>query len=527
MYILYICLGGRNSLLFIIVLSFSLSSGSNKTFKQRLRPMSESVLTYFNILAIMSANQSNNANNNYQAKQKKVVMIADDKAGKKKETDGFSSKAMKPKVEKELLKYARRLVDPLDCELGLSPSPVPNRMVAIRDKIVIDLKEHLSGTGDWFVEVRPKLTDTVTLTAGITSSVGATNNIMYTVGFINGKLRGGILVYGGGARNSIDFQEADASPAGGGFLLSDSGAAKVYSITWDPTEFSGDVQGTLEVYVAATIDDLGNSAAIYSVAVNQATTGVLPGSFTLPANTVCIGFKFVTAQLSVVRGNFSMLYASGAGSHLLGNSISTMITLDTEFSKASIDYDRYRITAQDALITYMGSDFSNGGVIASARVPDTWSPSGNYYDAITQLPYDSYNGPLKVGTHIHWLPASVQELTPNGYGDVPGSSNKIIAYGRQDDLVNKQSVRLIVTTVIEFYSDVPIYGAMKFCPPPTNLGLLIYWMGVNIPAATSNEDHFDKLKKFLPTALSKGLQYGIDNPEIVTRMLRLALGLFI
>lgn len=472
----------------------------------------------------MSANNVN-PNNNYQPKHKQSNR-PDDKKGKKEVAILFDAKDLKPKVNKEIQRYAQRLIDPLDCELGLSPSPVPNRMVAIRDKIVIDLKTHLSDTGDWFVEVRPTLNDTVTLTKGSTKSVANNSNLMVTgAAFINNKMSGGLMTYGDVARTNIDFTAKADALLGGGFGVGDTGGAKVYGVTWSPLQFTGDVSGVFAIYTANNLDSLGVAAAIYSTTVTQATTGVLPGTLSLPANTVWVGFSFTTSQSSTIVANFGLLYNSGAGSQEVPNQLTHMTTVDTEFSGNLIDYDRYRVTAQDLLITYMGSDFANGGVIASARVPDTWSPSENHYDAITQLPYDSYNGPLKVGTHVHWVPATLEELVPVPFGELPRFSNKLIAYGRQDNLVDKQSVRLMVTTIIEFYSDVPIYGAMKYCPPPTNLGLLIYWMGVNIPAATSNEDHFQKLKKFVTSAINKGIQYGIDNPDVIAKLLRTAIGM--
>lgn len=476
----------------------------------------------------MSTKQAINPNNNHSSHQSGTTSSASGKKGKQEIASQYNTKSMKPKIEKGLLEYAKRLVDPLESELGLSPSPVPCRMVAIRDKIVIDLKEHLSDTGDWYVEVRPTLTDTVTLTQGTDPVIGSGSNLVFTaVTFISNAVNGGTLTYSNSKRTSADFLSDDSTTCGGGFLLNDSGAAKVYGITWDPITYTGDVSGTLEVYSSGALTTLGETAAVFSVAVTQATTGLLPGTFTLPANAKYLGFRFVTVQPASVIANFTLMHNSGGGNFVIGNAISSFTTLDTEFSSANVDYDRYRITAQDVLITYMGSDYANGGVIASARVPDTWSPSADYYDAITQLPYDSYNGPLKVGTHVHWLPASVDELTPKLVFQTPDVVNKLIVYGRQDDLVNKQSVRMMVTTIIEFYSDVPIYGAMKFCAPPTNVGLLIYWLGMHVPAATSNDGHLDKLKKFLPTALSKGLQYGLDNPEVISKMLKVAMGLFL
>lgn len=446
------------------------------------------------------------------------------KNGKERKFDTattFSVKAQKPIVEKALQDYARLLVDPGGTELGLSPCPVPCRMVAVRDKIVLDLKSNLCSTGDWYVEVTPTLNDTVKVTKGV--AVNTTNDatiVFDKLDFDSGMNMGGNLSYSSSPNDMIDFTYSSSALTGGGFNVNDMAASKTYKVWFNPLAMIGSPTATLQIYTSPTLALLGSGVPPWTGHISAGVVGELTGSLTVPANNAWLGFKIVDeGGSSMISASISLRWVSGAGVMPSGNKITDQTCFDTEFSTQNIDFDRYRITAQDVLVTYMGSDLSNGGVVASARTPYSWSPSSDVYDSITQLPYDSYDGPLKTGTHVHWLPATIDDITPKNRGTVDWPSSKMIIYGRQDDLANKQSVRLIVTTIIEFYSDVPIYGQMSFCPPPSQVGLLLYWMGRNIPAATSNDSHWEKLKKFIPHALSKGVQWGVENPEIVAKML--------
>lgn len=468
----------------------------------------------------MSANNVNNVNKagpNGKAKKKEAVQQ-------------FSVKEVKRElVEKSVLEYAQLLVDPRESKLVLSPAPVPMRMTAIRDKILIDMNTRISSSGDWYIEVAPTITDTVSVTKGTTVSVPATSDLIFSNCKVNsGSAKGvGSLCFSASEYTVDGRSEGNATY----FDVGTSGSQiHTYNISFSNVEVYGTGSIDLKLWTAANLSDaaISNAALSFTWPMSEGMAGVQPGACSIPADT---GVLFWDASLasgattSTFHASFDCVLrrVSGGTPYTLPQSNSTTETVDTVFSTSLSDCERYRVTAQEVLLTYMGSDLSNGGVVCSARVPFDWSPGLDVYDSISQLPYDSYNGPMKLGTHVHWVPSSLDDLMPAASYRIP--STKMVLYGKQDDLVNVQTCRLMVTTVVEFFSTNPIYGVMQFCPPPNSVGMLIYWIGVHIPACTSNEGHWKKMKDLVVSLLSRGYDYARKNPQVIAKAVATALSM--
>jgi len=171
------------------------------------------------------------------------------------------------------------------------------------------------------------------------------------------------------------------------------------------------------------------------------------------------------------------------------------------------------------LATCQASDLNNGGKIASARVGKNWSSkASNAYADIAIIPYDKMDGPFKDGTHVHWLPGSVDDLEPiNSLSEADSFGSSKLVFGGTCDTPGA-SMCIRCTTNLEFYSLAPQYGNMPFSKPMGYTSEVLYILATQVPAATSNKSHIlrklgDTVRSHLPTAI----QWVKDNPEYLVK----------
>lgn len=381
--------------------------------------------------------------------------------------------------------YAELLLDPMESELVRQPSLVPQRGTIIRDKQVFDL----TGVSKFHVEARPSLSRTVSLTSA--SAGAADTGIWYAnwsgeiveTHFVSSELRRV-------SDNVIMVPTSQSGPAPRYYCTS-SGAGNIIvrvnnaatSTTSVAIRFTERPSGTV------TTSNYAPPGAFASVTV-PITTGMT--NFSLSLVPLRSGFSQSAAvNMSIDPGVLS-LTPSASSTELVHN----VSLLD---DVANLRY--YKIVAQELLVTYTGSDLNNGGVIAGARVAGEWTFDGandtDAYDALADLPYDSYDGRLKNGTHIHWCPNSMEDLQAQYVGKPAiEPRRKLVAAGRFDDI--SQSIRVRVVTIVEYFTDSPSYGAMTFGPPWADFDVYMAMLDAIVPAATENDKHIlTKIKKGL------------------------------
>lgn len=436
-------------------------------------------------------------------------------------------KEERKKASASSVAYAEYLVCPYDSpNIVHAPSPVPVRETTVRQNIVVDLAG-FSNNGEFNIEVRPHLSDTLSITATATdvqdqgnfaidiASTGITNTATRPetseITHLSTGYQAGVLKI--------------AAPVGGStrtaFPMNNTAAAVVYTMTIE-CESSESIGATVLVEAVAASGSWATLATVVMVVTELGGSGT--ASVTIPASCLGIAFSissgtFSGAYLVPVQFGISLVYSSGAGLMALGKETNTYSTFGLPLQAAITDLRSWRVTAQDLLVTYQGDTLNDGGAIASARVPAYWAggsatATGNWYTDILQLSYDRYDGALKHGTHVHWIPGSINDLTPinDPRDDHDFGYFKMVAAGTMTHPAS--SVRVRVSTTIAFFSTDPSYGQMNWAPPPTDLGLMLQYVARVVPAATQNDTHaIKKMAAFAGKNFKEGVKYLFDNPE--------------
>lgn len=236
--------------------------------------------------------------------------------------------------------------------------------------------------------------------------------------------------------------------------------------------------------------------------------------------TEAISFKF-TCIANGDTENFSFSFrlkeTSAGNTHRFGRIPKNVTASELSNVSAISGLLNWRFVAQDVLGTCQASEFQNGGKIAAARVGAAWGgPSTNAYSDLAIVPYDRYDGPFKDGFHVHWLPNSILDLDPATAlsSFETGGSTRLVFGGTCD--TPTASMRVRVTSILEFYSLDPQYGYMPFSKPFGRTSDVLYVLATQVPAATSNKSHIlKKLGETVRAHLPSVLNWIISNPEKV------------
>lgn len=414
--------------------------------------------------------------------------------------------------------YAYRLIDPDGHDPKLAPSPVPIRGTAVKTRLVQDLKSRYVGGGTegaLYGEVLPTLDNTVSLSsnAAVTPAViGTTPQSVVLTGNATPQWSGvnaGSLT--GGASMNMTFDSVIGTSF---FVTSQSG---VHSPYFDLTH--GAIGHALDVRVqlsrANYVSEVSTTAT--SIQAGQTTRITLPISSWASAGPT--GYITVEARSSN-GGTFDYrLYGnSGTPDLFFGypQDQSTTQVVPLEILADVADLQTFKLTALGILGSYQGSDLANGGRVACARVPRSWSPDeDDILSAIAKLPYDSYEGALKDGFHMHWQPSSVSDLIPeDGVTDSAPPLYKYVFAIAADD--KTQSFRLRVTAHVEYFSTSSAYGAMNYAPSGESLAVMLHYLAESVPLATSNDSHLrEKLMRLVKGAGKSGIRYVLAHPELL------------
>lgn len=148
-----------------------------------------------------------------------------------------------------------------------------------------------------------------------------------------------------------------------------------------------------------------------------------------------------------------------------------------------------RRIAQDALFTWTGSTLENGGKIAGALVPFSYSPGNpNPFTAVSQLRVDRMDGPIKFGASGTWRPSSLREIDRISVLDWNPARLKL-AFGYSFSS-SDGSARIRTFGMFGFTSTNPIIGRMMWTPAMTPA--MVEALGLyfeSFPALTTNAEH--------------------------------------
>jgi len=178
--------------------------------------------------------------------------------------------------------------------------------------------------------------------------------------------------------------------------------------------------------------------------------------------------------------------------------------------------ERYRVCAMSILAQYSGNQFNDGGVIAGARCQPGYTYGADPYTSLSKLVDHTYHGPMKTGAYVWWLPNSFAEREYTPVGDAPPSATNLRIAGQFSD--PDGSLQITVTVVVEFYSPFQVWNH-NLGPVVSDEFYAVIHALDSIPAATCNPLHKDLLK-LVSTVARKGVQFAVQNPQIVAAALK-------
>jgi hypothetical protein len=421
----------------------------------------------------------------------------------------------------QMLDYCKFLISPYESESVVeAPAMVPTRQTTVRQNIVLDLATY-NDNGQFIAEVRPNLAATVSVTsgAGDTQDQGAvtaelswdnvTSNYSTPDSATITHLTTG---YVASMQNVTDaagtIRLAFALDQDANTLTED-----VIVIT-DSTSMPIGATLTVEAFAAG-----GNWTTLSTIVISTSSKPMrFTGTAVMPAN--CLGLSFRLKQeaqpfATPISLAVALSRNTGTGKIALDKSMLMRDVFGLPLQDAINDLQSWRVTAQDVLVTFEGDTLQDGGAIAAARVPKDWTPlTDDPYSELLLLPYDRYDGPLKFGAHIFWIPGSLDDVTPidDPTDDANFGSYKMVVAGRITH--PGASVRVRVCTAVAYFSTNPSYGNMSWAPPAVDFSLLMQYLARVVPVATSNDEHI--IKKLALTAAKHaktGMKYLVDHPE--------------
>lgn len=444
-----------------------------------------------------------------------------------------SVKAERRAASANAVAYAEYICAPHDIPIVHAPSPVPVRETTVRQNLVADLAAH-SNAGSFFIEVRPHVTDTLSVTSTSIDSPD-TGNFSGTLSFRGvgtavGPSSGTFTHVSTGQQVNVTTL-VNGSFSRTGIPLICTGLA-TYQLQISGT-FVEASQITVDygMQTAAGFTTFGSIQILGDVSATATST---PPPFLLTSGTIGIWFRCTQTTFPYplpVELTLNLIHdaAGGAGLASFSRQTQAVDTFGLPLASAINGLQSWRVTAQDVLVTFEGDTLNDGGSIAAARVPSRWTSvtaGGNAYADIISLPYDNYDGALKHGCHVHWIPGAISDLEPVNdlFADADYGYFKMVIAGTITH--PGASIRVRVCTSIAYFSTDPSYGNMCWAPPPTDLGLLLQYVASVVPAATENDTHLiRKIAAFAGKNVNQGFKYLLSNPELIAKLSAAVLGM--
>lgn len=177
--------------------------------------------------------------------------------------------------------------------------------------------------------------------------------------------------------------------------------------------------------------------------------------------------------------------------------------------------ERYTVLAQSLLVTHVGSTLADGGVIATARVPgstivgdkaeagsDSAAGGNNYYNWISSLPSNRYDGKVKTGAYSFFLGDDEESYFFRNVEEEYDQRPYLVAAFSTTDTASSVC-RIKIVTHVAFKSNSTIY-AQAASPYMRDARMLPHVLSL-INSSYCNDEHKAGLKEQLK---SVGRQVG-------------------
>ena len=212
-------------------------------------------------------------------------------------------------------------------------------------------------------------------------------------------------------------------------------------------------------------------ALLSTVAATTTTGGLATISF-IPVTAVAMRYFSLTVQcggsVPYLGSCTCYLYDTAGGlaqTLQIGNVAQHWLMQDINGSGSIFDSsEQFVVSAQSLLLTYEGSDLQNGGQLAIARLPaGSWVGlnSGivcnNWYDYISNLSRNSYNGGTKTGGYCFYLGQDDRSYFYRAISSLTFDEHPYMVAEWTSNGAPTQPVRIMVTTQVQYTTNNNIY----------------------------------------------------------------------
>jgi len=225
------------------------------------------------------------------------------------------------------------------------------------------------------------------------------------------------------------------------------------------------------------------------------------GVATMTADSVLLRFRYANGALGV--SSFTAQFNNGG------------FAPATLFAPSGIQLPEstqtLRTTLLTGLVTFTGSSLENGGNIVSALVDPNWYPApGDIFDVLSALPDRRYNGALKKGTYGWWMPARLEEETPQDASYFDRNPRTSAIWFAISGASPGQSVKVEGNTGVEFYSPEQVYSHVP-CIAKSPIYGHLFDLFNHLPHVMPNDDH-DEMCKGMLSKVRGSINNAIKNP---------------
>jgi hypothetical protein len=231
--------------------------------------------------------------------------------------------------------------------------------------------------------------------------------------------------------------------------------------------------------------------------------------------------RFYAIKIAVKRSlkTYSISLTANVPATVVGaHSMDLLRPATIEMSKVTT----YRVAAMSILVTSLSPAINDGGAIAAARINDMLKQDPKYdYDKLTTLE-GAYNGELKQGAYVFWLPKDLEEMSPKEIRGVDATSTGLAVCGKFTQA--GQQIRILYTIVVDFTSVSQTIEKLPFPAWTDNFDIFLQALASQ-QCAFSNSSHLKALKA-IASALGRGAQragkWALGNPQQVARLASMA-----
>lgn len=260
-------------------------------------------------------------------------------------------------------------------------------------------------------------------------------------------------------------------------------------------------QGQYEVFFFDTVALVWLNMGTFFA--NSAGVGNNVVPFTVGVNPVS-AFAISGVMNDYVPGPVRSQIVFNIGVTTTSNSVATHVPITITLPSGS---ERWRITAMAVKATFFGSTLNNQGEIAIARTYPGWTPFTSAlepWDAIAQLPFQSYDGRLEFGAHAFWLPSDIKEMDFRDSNDQFDSLDMTRIWGCIKGADPSAAIRVELDLILEFYSPLPYFNKQPVPYFSDRAGRLLFELG-QITCVGDNPGHLARMGGIMKT-VAKGVK---------------------